>query len=86
MNKPKASGLYEANGSIVIKDYLPHDLVAMAISLEFKAHVKGDSERETTICMGYQIVMPEFEMKSGRVEDQIIRVKLRMGPENNLED
>ena len=53
LNNPTASGIFNSDGGISMTDYLPHDVVALVIELEFKAHIKGDSDKEVSILMGF---------------------------------
>ena len=45
---------------IAIKDYIPHDLVAIVFELEFRANIQS-TDRDVKICMGFNIYMPDFD-------------------------
>lgn len=44
----------------VISDFIAHEHIAIVVELEFKAEIMNES-KETSICMGYNIVMPLIE-------------------------
>ena len=85
LNDP-VKGRYDSDGSvIVIKDYLPDDLVALVFELEFKANIQN-IDKDITICMGYNVVMPDFDQDMREVNEQTIQLKLRKGPNQTLEN
>jgi hypothetical protein len=78
LGAPNKLGLYSADGSVSLTDFMPHDHCAVVVELEFKAHVVGDSDRGTSICMGYNIFMPVID--KGQLPEQTTSIKLLKGP------
>jgi hypothetical protein len=53
--------------------------VALVFELEFKANIQN-GDKDITVCMGYNIAMPDFDIGHKEVSEQQIILKLRKGP------
>lgn len=83
LGPPNKLGLYIADGSVILPDFIPHDNVAVVVELEFKAHVMGDDDRETSVSMGYNIFMPILNNR--QIMKQTTNIKLNKGPGQNID-
>ena len=81
MSQPSEKGISQSGGSLTIKQFISHPLVALIFRVEYKAVIPMDSGRNEQVffTLGWSCHLPTFNA-AGELSDELIDVKFKLGP------
>jgi hypothetical protein len=80
MSAPTPAGLSSGSGSLTIKNFIKHPLVALIFRVEYRATIPmTDYNEQMFFTLGWTIHLPDFNA-AGELADTPIETNFTMGP------
>ena len=80
MNAPNEQGICHSAGSLVLKNYICHPLVALLFRVEYTARIgSGQGSEKVFFTLGWTLHLPDINM-AGELKEELKFTKVTLGP------